>query len=499
MCFIFPNKRAVSFFRKYMGEECAAAKKAMISPECLTINDFFARIGGLRPADRMESLVTLYDCYSKLYPNAETLDEFIFWGGVLQSDFAEVDKYLVKADHIFKNVAEFRQMQDDLSYLEPEQREAMESFLGQFKGSGDYKEKFRRIWDILLPLYHSFNDALASKGLASEGMLYRSIADRLESESAVDVLAGSFPDSEKFVFVGLNALNECEKKVLRKMRDAHLAEFCWDFSSKEIKDPANRSSFFLAQNVAEFPQAFGLDPDGLPRPVVNVVSVPSSVGQTKLLPYILSAPDQDTPSLTAAQPAFAGCSAPPIAGDGPLPLSRGWRRSWEGIPPVSVDTTSAEIVRRVYGRIGRFIVNDISAGEDAPRMLPTVAELGLPYIAMHKRGNPRSMDSLTDYPQGVVAAVDGYFRDFAARAEELGVSEWILDPGFGFAKSAEQNWELLENLPAFRHFGRPILVGVADKRFTRTPNPFAAEGPASGSAYAERLAGERGADILRIH
>ena len=218
-------------------------------------------------------------------------------------------------------------------------------------------------------------------------------------------------------------------------------------------------------------------------------------------------------SLTAALPADAGSSAPPIENDGPLPLSRGWfpekspdflgepgwRRSWEGIPPVSVDTTSAEIVRRVYGRIGRFIVNDISAGEDDPRMLPTVAELGLPYIAMHKRGNPRSMDSLTDYPQGVVAAVDGYFRDFAARAEELGISEWILDPGFGFAKSAEQNWELLENLPAFRHFGRPILVGVADKRFTRTPNPFAAEGPASGSAYAERLAGERGADILRIH
>ena len=284
-------------------------------------------------------------------------------------------------------------------------------------------------------------------------------------------------------------------------------------------------------------------------------------------------------SLTAALPADAGSSAPPIENDGPLPLSRGWfpekspdflgepgwRRSWEGIPPVSqlccstppcasltvpplsvprvaavsgsvpsvsrtcdqntptasltvpplsvprvaavswgvpsvsVDTTSAEIVRRVYGRIGRFIVNDISAGEDDPQMLPTVAKLGLPYIAMHKRGNPRSMDSLTDYPQGVVAAVDGYFRDFAARAEELGVSEWILDPGFGFAKSAEQNWELLENLPAFRHFGRPILVGVADKRFTRTPNPFAAEGPASGSAYAERLAGERGADILRIH
>ena len=290
MCFIFPNKRAVSFFRKYLGEECAASGTAMIAPECLTISDFFARIGGLRPADRMASIITLYECYSKPYKNAEPLDEFIFWGGVLLSDFAEVDKYLVKPDHIFKNVAEFRQMQDDLSYLEPGQREAMESFLGQFRNSGDYKEKFRRIWDILLPLYHAFNDALSAKGLASEGALYRSIADRLESESAVDVLAGSFPDSEKFVFVGLNALNECEKKVLRKMRDAHLAEFCWDYSSEEIKDPANRSSFFLSQNVTEFPQAFKFDPDGLPRPTVNVVSVPSSVGQTKLLPYILSAP-----------------------------------------------------------------------------------------------------------------------------------------------------------------------------------------------------------------
>ena len=202
------------------------------------------------------------------------------------------------------------------------------------------------------------------------------------------------------------------------------------------------------------------------------------------VPSVSRTCDQNTPTASLTVPPLSVPRVAAVSG---------------GVPSVSVDTTSAEIVRRVYGRIGRFIVNDISAGEDDPQMLPTVAELGLPYIAMHKRGNPRSMDSLTDYPQGVVAAVDGYFRDFAARAEELGISEWILDPGFGFAKSAEQNWELLEKLPAFRHFGRPILVGVADKRFTRTVNPFAAEGPATGSAYAERLAGERGADILRVH
>ena len=287
MCFIFPNKRAISFFRKYLAEECARTQKVMIAPECLTINDFFSRLGGLRTADRLTSLLTLYDCYKELNPAAETLDEFVFWGGVILSDFAEVDKYRVSPDQLFRNIADYRHLQGDFDFLEPAQREAMEHFLGQFEKDGEYKERFRRIWDILLPLYDSFRERMASRGMATEGGVYRQIADCLDSLAVADLLSGHFPDTEKYVFVGLNALNECEKRVLRKMRDAHLAEFCWDFSSDEIKDPANRSSFFLSQNVAEFPQAFTTDPDGLPRPVVNVVACPSSVGQAKILPSVL--------------------------------------------------------------------------------------------------------------------------------------------------------------------------------------------------------------------
>ena len=287
MCFIFPNKRAISFFRKYLAEECARTQKVMIAPECLTINDFFSRLGGLRTADRLSSLLTLYECYKELNPSAEPLDEFVFWGGVILSDFAEVDKYRVSPDQLFRNIADYRHLQGDFDFLEPAQREAMEHFLGQFEKDGEYKERFRRIWDILLPLYDSFRERMASRGMATEGGVYRQIADSLDSLAVADLLSGHFPDTEKYVFVGLNALNECEKRVLRKMRDAHLAEFCWDFSSDEIKDPANRSSFFLSQNVAEFPQTFTPDPDGLPRPVVNVVACPSSVGQAKILPSIL--------------------------------------------------------------------------------------------------------------------------------------------------------------------------------------------------------------------
>ena len=138
-------------------------------------------------------------------------------------------------------------------------------------------------------------------------------------------------------------------------------------------------------------------------------------------------------------------------------------------------------------------MNDISAGEDDPQMLATVAELGLPYVAMHKRGNPRSMDSLTDYPEGVTAAVMQYFREFEAKAADTGISDWILDPGFGFAKTSEQNWQLLRDLEAFRVFGRPILAGVADKRFTKDPLFNGGD-----LQRAEKMAAQV-ADILRIH
>ena len=184
-------------------------------------------------------------------------------------------------------------------------------------------------------------------------------------------------------------------------------------------------------------------------------------------------------------------STRPGAGD--VGTEEEWRRLSPVLPMLegvrfSVDTTSAEIVRRVFREAGPFIVNDISAGEDDPEMLPAVAGLGLEYVAMHKRGNPRTMDSLCSYPRGVVAELAGYFQNFADRAEALGIRNWVLDPGFGFAKTEEQNLELLERLGEFKAFGRPILVGIADKRFTH-----------GETEKYHRIALRNGADILRVH
>ena len=296
-CFVFPNRRSMVWFRKHL---CSAVKDVpLLAPQMLTINDFFSRVSGVPASDRVRLLLELYDSYKALNPKAESLDEFIFWGDVILADFNDVDKYLVDPKQLFANVADFKALQDTFEYLTDTQREAIKGFLSHFNDQSgkltvdlgtddpDVKGRFLQIWNILYPLYVSYNKSLADKGMAYEGMVYRSLAERLKSSSVEDVFQDIFHEGTTFVFVGLNALNECEKTLLRKLRDAGKAEFCWDWSGDMIKDPQNRSSFFMADNVLEFPQAARWDPEGVECPEINVISVASSAGQAKRLPDIL--------------------------------------------------------------------------------------------------------------------------------------------------------------------------------------------------------------------
>ena len=163
-------------------------------------------------------------------------------------------------------------------------------------------------------------------------------------------------------------------------------------------------------------------------------------------------------------------------------------RAWDNPRRLSIDTTSSEIVRRAYDCVGPFLVNDISAGEDDLEMLPTVGRLGLGYVAMHKRGNPRTMDSLCEPDCDIIEVLNAYFAEFSRKAEDCGIRDWILDPGLGFAKTAEQNVEILRRLPELNRYGRPLLIGAADKRFT------------CGDTEKYHLMALRGgADILRVH
>ena len=166
--------------------------------------------------------------------------------------------------------------------------------------------------------------------------------------------------------------------------------------------------------------------------------------------------------------------------------------------PVSVDTFRANVAHTAVAELGCDIVNDISGGLLDPEMTDVVAALRCPYILMHMRGTPATMQQLTDY-RDVTADVMAELGERLAALAHAGVSDIIIDPGFGFAKTLEQNYELMRNLPALQLLGRPILVGISRKSMlTRLLNitPDAAL-PATTALNAYAL--DRGAAILRVH
>ncbi len=163
---------------------------------------------------------------------------------------------------------------------------------------------------------------------------------------------------------------------------------------------------------------------------------------------------------------------------------------------VSIDTFRPGIVSRAFDIIGPFIVNDVSGGcGDMWRLL---GRLGLPYIAMHTRGTPKNMQSLTDY-DNVTEAVREFFEGIAAEADRHGVKDWILDPGFGFAKTVEQNWQLLREMSVFEEFGKEILVGLSRKSFLFRPLGITPADALPATQVADFIALQNGADILRVH
>lgn len=165
--------------------------------------------------------------------------------------------------------------------------------------------------------------------------------------------------------------------------------------------------------------------------------------------------------------------------------------------PVSVDTFRANVARRAV-EWGADIINDISGGLLDEDMFETVADLHVPYILMHMRGTPATMQTMTDYTD-VVADVIGELSHKLSRLEELGVADVIIDPGFGFAKTLDQNYRLLSQLDAFAILGRPVLAGMSRKSMLTRLLGIDATEALVPTAIVGALALERGAAILRVH
>lgn len=287
LAFVFPNRRTGLFFQKYLSE---VSEKPLFSPTILTINDLFVQLSGKQTADRISMLFKLYDIYLDHSGSSETFDEFLYWGEMLLNDFDDIDKYMVDARMLFTNVTDLREIENDFSFLSPEQIAAIRTFWSSFYPKGDTpnQEQFLAVWQILYALYADLREALAAEGKGYEGMIFREVVELLEKNECCDL------PYTKVVFVGLNALSVAEERFLSELQKRGIADFYWDYASPKVTDPDNKASYFVERNLRQFPSQLidngqlATDNEDGGKKKIEVIGIPSGIGQAKQVHSLLS-------------------------------------------------------------------------------------------------------------------------------------------------------------------------------------------------------------------
>ena len=281
LAFVFPNRRTGLFFQKYLSE---VADTPLFSPIILTINDLFIQLSGKQSADRISMLFTLYDIYIRQSGSTETFDEFLYWGEMLLNDFDDIDKYMANARMLFSNVTDLREIENDFDFLSDEQIAAIRSFWSSFYPRGDTpnQQQFLAVWQVLYDLYEEFRATLAAEGKGYEGMIFREVVESMERGESPDL------PYEQIVFVGLNALSVSEERFLAQLQKREIADFYWDYVSDKVTDPDNKASYFVSRNLKSFPSSMKLPPEEKVKTEIEVIGIPSGIGQAKHVYTLLS-------------------------------------------------------------------------------------------------------------------------------------------------------------------------------------------------------------------
>lgn len=276
---VFPNRRAALYFRKYLSK---LLDKPMFSPKLLTIEDFIAGFSHYQVPDKLELVYRLYNVYRELLKTNETLDQFYFWGEMLLRDFDEVDKYLVDADILFRDLSNQKQLDASFDFLTPEQMEFLKTFWGNFEATiTENKKKFLQVWRQLPEVYHAYRRQLAADGVAYQGMVHRAVADSI---SNVPQQSGTL------VFAGFNALTKCEETVLSHFVSLGASVY-WDLDEYYVNSDWQEAGDFFReyQQHPVLKKTFSADlPSNFRKPKsVRVIGAAQPVGQAKIMSQVL--------------------------------------------------------------------------------------------------------------------------------------------------------------------------------------------------------------------
>ncbi len=287
---VFPNRRAVLYFRKHLG---SLLESPAFAPSITTVEDFISGFSTLRVPDKFELVFRLYNTYNTYntvlgHPegkDAEPFDQFYFWGEMLLRDFDEVDKYLVRADQLFRDLSNQKELDSSFDYLTPEQVEYLKSFWGNFADDLTVnKKRFLQVWRQLPEVYLAFRKQLKDEGLAYEGMLHREVAEQFKDGSPA-------PETKRIIFAGFNALTAVEERIMTSLVERGLAEIHWDIDNYYVNNMTQEAGVFFRnyQQHSVLGKTFPSDVPShfnIPKKV-RVAGAAQHVGQAKLMAQFL--------------------------------------------------------------------------------------------------------------------------------------------------------------------------------------------------------------------
>jgi len=286
-CIVFPNIRAGLFFRKYLAQ---LLEKPVWAPAFRSLNSLIEEIAGLTQADNLSLIFHLFQAFRQHRPTSESFDDFYFWGEMLLNDFDDVDKHLVNARDLFRNVSDLKEIDQLFDYLTEDQKKAIRIFWQDFNDvktgrAPSLQKEFANIWSLLYPIYETFKQILKTKSLGYEGMIQREAVRILREGNA------KYTPYEKYVFIGFNALTPCESFFFKSLQKKYRAIFFWDYDDYYVSNTWHEAGRFMRENLRQFPHPPGWDFET--NHLVNsskhieIISVPSETGQTRMAGQLL--------------------------------------------------------------------------------------------------------------------------------------------------------------------------------------------------------------------
>lgn len=231
---VLPNRRAGLFFTQHLG---SLITEPTWMPEVKTIEDVFYGFAGNRPADDLTLIFELYRVYQDLNPEAETFDRFYFWGEMILKDFNDVDQFMANAGKLYHHLSEIKELESDLSFLNESQVALIKQFWSSFiRQDRDHQEKFLKFWQLLSPLYTSFQASLAVSGFAYSGMLYRKVVESLQTISKPEKI---------YHFIGFNAFTGTEESLIKHFITEFGAKIYWDVDAYYLDDKVQEAGLFF--------------------------------------------------------------------------------------------------------------------------------------------------------------------------------------------------------------------------------------------------------------